>query len=286
MVIDPHAGFCSGVKRVINLAERKLENQQNLASLGELIHNRSESNRLNKKGLKITDHSILDKQADSKNQSALLIRAHGEPPTTFQKAKENGYQLIDGTCPVVHRSQKIAQEYHQKGYTILIVGKPNHPEVIGIGGYCDGNYQVLLNEKDIKDLNPDKKYFVLAQTTISEVRFQKIVKLLKNRGFKVTVKNTICGFISGRERQMREFAKELDVVIMVGGKHSSNTRVLFNICKEFNERSYWIEEAAEFNPTWVQNQDRVGITGSASTPHWLMDKVKKHVEKIFDKVCA
>lgn len=280
VLIDPRAGFCGGVKRTIEMAEEILQKQHRLLALGELIHNRSETQRLARKGLQVIDTSVLSKPSKIKG-APVLIRAHGEPPETYEQARKQGIELIDGTCPIVIRSQQIAREYYRKGYQIVIVGKPHHPEVIGIAGYCDHNVKVVLTEADLEQVETGRKTFVLAQTTISREIFRKLIDAMRKRGVDLIYKDTVCRFISGREQQVRAFASRCDVVLMVGGKHSSNTRVLFENCRQANPRSHWIEEPKEIQPSWFKADDLVGITGSASTPDWLMEQTKQYIEENF-----
>jgi 4-hydroxy-3-methylbut-2-enyl diphosphate reductase len=279
IILDPNAGFCPGVKKVIQTAEEYLEKNTTLYALGELIHNNKETERLENIGLQVIDYSFMQ---EKKNQdSTILIRAHGEPPSTFKIAKNNNISIIDGTCPIVVKSQKLANLYYQNGYQIVIIGKEKHPEVIAINGYCNNEAVIVFNESDLEKIKTKNKIFVMAQTTISEKIYNNLIYLMKEKGMDITVKNTICKYIRGRDRQIQDFAKNCNVLIMVGGKHSSNTKVLFEVCKESNPRSYWIADSKEINPIWFNKEDTVGITGSASTPDWLMIQVQSELKKIF-----
>ncbi len=281
VVIDPQAGFCPGVKRVIKMAEKSLEKERVLFGLGELIHNRVENERLKRRGFRIVDHSILEKPEQLGSSKKLLIRAHGEPPETFEKAREKGIEIIDGTCNIVTRSQQIAREHYLKGYQVVIIGKHYHPEVIGIVGHCDGQCKVVLTKKDLEQLDINVKTFVMAQTTISPSLFETLVTEMRKRRMNLTIKNTICRYVTGRNEQIRQFAKSCSKIVMVGGQNSSNTRTLYQECLEVNPQAYWIEEPAELNRNWFAEKDIVGITGSASTPQWLMEKIKEHIESWF-----
>ncbi len=281
IIIDPRAGFCPGVKRVISLAEEELSRQKKLFALGEIIHNRSETGRLERLGLQIVDHALLQEAPPRDVPVEVLIRAHGEPPQTYQLAEQTHWRIVDGTCPIVKRSQRMAEKYARQGYEVLVVGKKQHPEVVGILGFCHGRGRAVLTEDDLHELDPGKKYFVLAQTTIAETVFRNIVRRLQEKRFDIIVRDTICGFVRGRDRQVVEFARQCDAVLVVGGKHSSNTRVLYQICWENNPRTFWIEEPGEIDPTWFKESDTVGITGGASTPQWLLEEVRKRLETIF-----
>ncbi|MEJ2636408.1 MAG: 4-hydroxy-3-methylbut-2-enyl diphosphate reductase [Calditrichia bacterium] len=281
ILIDEKAGFCKGVERVIKMAERRFTAKKPVYALGELIHNHEETRRLYEKGLRVVNDSVFAHPESLGNGRQLLIRAHGEPPATFENARTAGIELIDGTCPVVARSQKLAREYHEKGYQVIIVGKEHHPEVIGIAGHCEGDCAVVLRDEDLRKIDLSRRIFVLAQTTISGTIFRQIIQKMETMGLDMTVKNTICRFISGRDRQIQEFARNCDIIIMVGGKHSSNTRVLFRVCRDNNARSFWVENAGELDRDWFSNGDVVGITGSASTPRWLMEDIGQAIEKHF-----
>lgn len=277
VVIDPKAGFCPGVKQAIHLAETYLEKNHRLFALGELIHNRIENKRLQKKGLRIVNHAIFEEEKFSDSSPELLIRAHGEPPETFSRIEASGFKLIDATCPIVRRSQKIATEYFRKGYQVVIVGKPGHPEVIGIMGYCENQARVVYEEEDLAALDKEEKTFVLAQTTISGSHFNKMLKFMRQMGMKITVKKSICRFVANRQQEAQEFARKFAVVLVAGGKNSSNTGVLFESCKQVNPNVFWVEAPEEIQQIWFREKDSVGITGGASAPCWLMKEMKRKI---------
>ncbi len=279
IIIDEKAGPCGGVKRVIRLAEEKLAAGENVVSRGEVIHNRMEITRLERLGLKTGDNDAVAVEQKPAQKQKLLIRAHGVAPEVFAEAKEKDVEVIDGTCPVVTRSQKIARKYHEKGYQVVVVGKPKHAEVIAIVGHCDNQAKVVHEEADIDNLDPDRPTFVLAQTTIDEDYFRRMTNAIESHVKTVEQRNTICAFVSNREEQLREFAAQCDVVLLVGGKNSSNTRVMYGVCTSVNLRSYWIESGADVDASWFKPEDTVGISGSASTPGWLLEQVAEDIRK-------
>jgi 4-hydroxy-3-methylbut-2-enyl diphosphate reductase len=244
-----------------------------LVSLGDIIHNEVEISRLSETGLSSTDHAGMSAVSGPKQ---VLIRAHGEPPETYRKAKELGVELIDGTCPVVTRSQDIARKHYQAGEQVVIIGKPYHPETIGIIGHCDNKALVVYERNDVKHLDPSQKVFVLAQTTVSREWFEERIEWIKEyaHNVEVQVENTLCRFVVGRDRDLETFATQVDVIIMVGGTKSSNTKALFEVCKKKNGRAHLIVTEQEINKDWFRESDTVGVTGSASTPHWLLEKVR------------
>ncbi|MFH1011876.1 MAG: 4-hydroxy-3-methylbut-2-enyl diphosphate reductase, partial [bacterium] len=279
VVVDPRAGFCGGVKRVVRIAERELgSSKRPVLSVGDVIHNEREISRLEMLGLHSTDYSILERKPD--DAPRLLIRAHGETPDIFVRAQRQGYELIDGTCPVVTRSQNIARVHHLAGEQVVIIGKPYHPETKGIVGHCDGDAIVVFEHSDVRKLNSDRKTFVLAQTTISADWFAERVAWVRERCREVLVENTICRFVLGRDRDLRRFAREVDVLILVGGTRSSNTRSLFEVCRQVNSRSHLIVDESEITQSWFRPEDVVGVSGSASTPRWQLEQVARFLEHL------
>lgn len=277
IIVDERAGFCGGVKRVIRLAEQSLEKGERIRSLGDLIHNDPEILRLKQKGLEIIDHDAL---VNPEPNSVVLIRAHGEPPSTFAKAKEQNVELIDGTCPVVTKSQKIARDAYLRGEQVIIIGKTYHAEVKGIIGHCDGEARAIMHEEDLDqfELDRDRPVFVLAQTTISPEEFHAGVEWIRNRGYRVNIHDTLCRFVTNRDKDLTEFATLCDVVLVVGGKKSSNTKYLHSVCQEINPRSYHIEDESDIVDDWFDGMESIGVTGSASTPPWMLEKIRGVLE--------
>lgn len=278
VLIDPRAGFCGGVRRVVKMAEKELQaTGQPLLSLGDVIHNEVEIGRLKELGLSSTNHDVLSNALDRPQK--VLFRAHGEPPETYERAKQLGVEIIDGTCPVVTRSQNIARTHYLNGDQVVIIGKPYHPETIGIMGHCENKAFVIYEKGDVEKLDPAHKTFILTQTTVSAEWFQERVEWVKGhcKDTEVQVENTLCRFVVGRDRDLETFAKEVDVIIMVGGTKSSNTKALFGVCKEVNERAYSVVTENEIDFSWFRPDDVIGVTGSASTPHWLLERVRNYI---------
>jgi 4-hydroxy-3-methylbut-2-enyl diphosphate reductase len=277
VTIDENAGPCGGVKRVIRLAEESLSEGVSTVSLGDVIHNADEIKRLQELGLTSGSHEVIDEAAQAQGQQRVLIRAHGEPPETFKQATEKGVELIDGTCPVVTRSQRMARQHWEAGEQIVIVGKPKHAEVIGIIGHCGGEAKVVNDPADVDHIDAARRTFVLAQTTISTEHYQSILNELDRRGIQYGTNNTICRFVTDRNDDLPAFAKQHDVILFVGGHHSSNTKVMHQVCKTVNPRSYHIDSVAEIDPEWFKDALTVGVSGSASTPEWLLTQVAEYV---------
>ncbi|MBI3873093.1 MAG: 4-hydroxy-3-methylbut-2-enyl diphosphate reductase [candidate division Zixibacteria bacterium] len=286
IIIDDKAGPCGGVKRVIRLTEQNLAAGYKTVSLGAVIHNEVEISRLRDLGMAEVDHSVLDKGGNGGEPQRVVIRAHGEAPEVFERAKERGLNVVDGTCPVVTRSQRYAQKYHEQGYQVVVVGKPKHAEVIGILGYCDNEAKVVHEEADVAELEPDRPTYVLAQTTISDEMWNSMLAAIQDRVSDVTSRNTICAFVADRENELRTFARSCDAIIFVGGKNSSNTHVMYDVCQSVNPRSYWIETAKEVEASWLDGIESVGISGSASTPQWLLEVVGEALARRFTERVA
>ncbi len=273
-VVDPLAGFCGGVKRAIDLVEKALKNGEKLAVKGELIHNRLEVERLYHLGL---EH--LDNLDEAKDRS-VLVRTHGEEGGFFQLAEELNVKYLDATCPKVMRSQKVIQAAHQAGKQIVIVGQLNHPEVIALQGHCDSRAIVVNDAKTTKPIEEDKPTLLIAQTTVAPETFSNWQQKLKAEIQELEIFDSRCSFVTRRQKELAEFARTYPAVIFVGGRHSSNSRLLHNICLEVNPNTLFIEDETELDPVWLKRFQEIGISGSASTPMWLLEKVAAAVSEL------
>ncbi len=281
--IDTKSGFCFGVVRAIGEAERALENGSNVYSLGDIVHNRLEVLRLASLGLK----SIEREELASSNWSRILIRAHGEPPRTYDQARALGIEIIDATCPVVAALQKhVKSAYAQMqevGGEVVLLGKRGHAEVVGLTGQVDDDVLVIEKIEDIEAINFKRPIYFISQTTQSIALFNSIAQLLCQRisnPDQLFLHDTICRQVSSREDHLREFVSRFDVVIFVCGKKSSNGKVLFDVCRGANSATYNIEESSEIDPAWFDGVTSVGICGATSTPSWLMESVAEAIAKI------
>lgn len=279
IIIDDSAGFCPGVQRTIQLAENLLQSHPEVYSLGWLIHNESEISRLQEKGLKLVDHRSVK---NIKIPATVLVRAHGEPPLTFEQLKKQGVEIVDGTCPIVRRSQKKIESYSRQGYQIVFVGKKNHPETVAMSGYSQQPIIVVEHISDLKDINPSQKSVVLAQTTIDADFFNSVLQELRQRGISFITENTICRYILNRDKKIKQLTRHSEVIIVVGGKNSSNTAVLYQKCKGINPDCYWIQDPDEIKKEWIEETPQVRIIGGTSTPIWILQKVKDHIQKLIN----
>ena len=281
--IDEGSGFCFGVTRAIGKAEEELCNGKKLYCLGDIVHNGKECSRLQQLGLETIDHNTYNTLHDAN----VLLRAHGEPPSTYKKAQENNIHIVDATCPVVlHLQERIRKEYqadtdHQK--QIVIFGKNGHAEVLGLVGQTEGTAIVIECPEEVDRLDMNRDICLYSQTTKSLDGFRTIVEYIQNHispdaTFKYA--DTICRQVANRMPHIREFASRHDVILFVCGKKSSNGRVLFSQCNEVNPRSYMIDTASEVDPSWLQDCSSVGICGATSTPKWLMEECKVRVQEL------
>jgi 4-hydroxy-3-methylbut-2-en-1-yl diphosphate reductase len=282
VTVDQESGFCFGVVFAIQMAESELDAGNELYCLGDIVHNNMEVVRLKKKGLKIINHEQFQNLHDCK----VLIRAHGEPPATYFTALKNNIELIDASCPVVLKLQnRVRVSFDEAGGDdgqIVVYGEIGHAEVNGLVGQTMGKAIIITGEKDLDKLDYDKPVYLFSQTTKSTQGFQQIVKLIEERirntkgeliHGQFHSNDTICRQVSKREPQLQEFVRQHDVIFFVSGKKSSNGKVLFEVCKAENNRTYFISDVDEINPDWLCDARSVGICGATSTPMWLMDKV-------------
>lgn len=282
--IDPHSGYCFGVEFAIQMAEDEMQDGQQLFCLGDIVHNAMEVERLYQKGLRTIDREQLEQLHDCK----VLIRAHGEPPETYELALKNNIELIDASCPVVLKLQnRIKHSYDKTKESdgqIVIYGKPGHAEVIGLTGQTNDEAIIITEEADLEQIDFSRPVTLYSQTTKSTKGFYHMKALIEER-IKVQGGNTelqeeqfeandsICRQVSNREPKMVIFSQGHDVILFVSGKKSSNGRALYNVCLEHNPRSYFIENEQELELKWFTQNDRVGICGATSTPRWLMEQI-------------
>lgn len=280
VIIDDNSGFCFGVVRAIGEAESALERVGDVYSLGDIVHNRVEVQRLEQLGL----HTISHEDMPRLEGRTLLIRAHGEPPRTYRMAEELGITVIDATCPVVARLQRRLREAYDKmqevGGSVVLLGKRGHAEVIGLTGQADDDVVVVENETDLNNVDFTRPIYFLSQTTQSIALFNQLAEEIKARanGVTVNIDDTICRRVAGREALLADFSRSVDVVIFVSGRKSSNGRVLYEVCRGANPRSYNVEESSEIDWSWLDGAERVGICGATSTPRWLMEQVAEAIK--------
>jgi len=279
--IDQKSGFCFGVRNAIGKAEESLNNGGLLYSLGHIVHNESEVERLQQIGLITIGHDEFFRLKDC----TVLIRAHGEPPATYEYARQNNVTLIDATCPVVlklqQRVKKAAETMSQENGQIVIFGHQGHAEVAGLVGQTNNEAIIIDHPDDYKKLDLSRPVEIFSQTTKSVDDFKKLTENIRTHSQtnRVEAHDTICRQVSNRVPHLHEFAKRYDLIVFVGGKSSSNAKVLFDVCQKQNKRSYFVSSPDELQPEWFSGIETVGVCGATSTPQWLMEKVAARIQQ-------
>lgn len=281
--IDQGSGFCFGVVTAIKKAEEELDKSGHLYCLGDIVHNSNEVERLERKGLETITHEQLKELHNVK----VLLRAHGEPPETYEIARRNNIEIIDATCPVVLQLQRrIHATYNTKqNPQIVIYGKNGHAEVNGLVGQTNGEAIVIQDENDIENIDFNRDIYLYSQTTKSLHGFQNIVgKIAEKNNNRHTFESydTICRQVANRIDKIREFASAHELIIFVSGKKSSNGKILFAECHDANPSSYLISSEEELNPEWLKGKEHIGICGATSTPMWLMNNVKERILSLIE----
>ena len=284
IIIGKTAGFCFGVSNAVNKTSKEVENNKEVYCLGELVHNNQVNKDLQDKGLKIIDNIESAKEN-------VIIRSHGAIKSIYDKAKEMKLKVVDLTCPKVLKIHDIAKEYSKKGYYIFLVGKKTHPETIATISYCGENSEIVEDIEQVKrsiikfNKSNFKKLLIIVQTTFSIEKFNIIVKFIKNeieidKNIILEIKNTICDATKARQNETEELSKNVDMMIIIGGKHSSNTNKLYDISKENCRNSILIEDACELNNEEIKKYNKIGIMAGASTPKKSIDIVVEMIKKI------
>jgi 4-hydroxy-3-methylbut-2-enyl diphosphate reductase len=287
--IDPGAGFCFGVDEVIKTAEMRLRAGDTIFGLGHMVHNAEEVRRLQELGLQTIDH----KQLSALPPGKVLFRAHGEPPETYRLAEERGVEVIDGTCPIVAKlQQKLRKAYEgmdHQNEQMVIFGKPDHPETIGLLGQVGGDALVVSTVEEVLAIDPEKKVLLFSQTTMDPESFKEVERALKEhlkrnsgkKGYKqFTSDCTICGQMKKRKPGLSAFVHRYDVMLFVSGKNSSNGRMLYEYCLSLNPVTYWISGKDEVEKQWFENCESIGISGATSTSREQLETVMEEVKKL------
>jgi 4-hydroxy-3-methylbut-2-enyl diphosphate reductase len=285
---DSHSGFCFGVRNAVEIAENALLNGEQVFSLGPIVHNDREVERLSSLGLVTIDHEGFRKLRNCK----VLIRAHGEPPETYQMARQNNIEIIEATCPIVRKLQsRIRQIWDSvkegKGQ-VVIFGKPGHAEVVGLLGQINNEGALLTKPSEAEKIDITIPVYLFSQTTMSVKDYMDLAEAIKTRMKEagidpeenLIVHKTICGQVSNREPHLKIFARKHDIVIFVSGKESSNGKMLYSVCKSVNPETYFISSPDEVDPLWFKGSESVGVCGATSTPKWLIEKTAEVIKNI------
>jgi 4-hydroxy-3-methylbut-2-en-1-yl diphosphate reductase len=284
--IDKRSGFCFGVQNAVEIAEKALRNGEKVFSLGPIVHNDKEVERLSSLGLISVDHEEFNKLKDVK----VLIRAHGEPPETYLTASLNNITIIEATCPIVKRLQKKIKETwkasKKNNGQIVIFGKPGHAEVVGLLGQTNNEGILVSGPDDLQKIDITNPVYLFAQTTMSLTDYRIFSDLVRTKMAEngvadpdklLSVNRTICGQVSNREPSLREFAKKHDIIIFVSGSKSSNGKMLYSVCRNINPDTHLVSSAEEIDLSWFTGKESVGICGATSTPKWLLDNIKNYI---------
>lgn len=275
--IAKNAGFCFGVKRAMKMAWDEVEkNDSGIYVLGPLIHNKQAVARYEQKGLKTVDE--IDVIPDYEN---MIIRSHGVPEKVYKEAKNKKLKIVDTTCPFVKKIHTVVSEYHNKGYEIIVIGDMKHPEVIGINGWCENSAIIIKAVEQMENMEFDnsKQYCVVAQTTINPDLYSNIVDKLDDKLEHIVFNDTICSATKTRQEAAKELAREVDCMIVIGGKHSSNTQKLVKVCEDLVP-TFAIETKDELDVNMLKKYKNLGVTAGASTPDWIIEEVITFIESL------
>lgn len=283
--IDSRAGFCFGVDMAIQKAEEAIENGETLYCLGEIVHNAAEVKRLENKGMV----TINREQFRQLQNATVLVRAHGEPPETYDISRQNNLKLLDATCPVVLKLQRQVAHSFRKypGSQIVFFGKPGHAEVIGLNGQVNDQAIVVNNENDLSKIDYSRPVIMYSQTTRSIKEFHRLADIIRKRLSQdhprgeqaLEVHDTICREVAHRDEEIQNFAQKYDKILFISGKNSSNGKMLYEACRQANSKTYFISRPNELQAEWFRPGDTVGITGATSTPRWMMEAAAERVSE-------
>lgn len=276
IVLAESLGFCMGVKRVVDMAYRALDKANSLpvVTLGPLIHNSQEIARLAKDGIAVADELTMPANG------TVIIRAHGVAPQAYDELKARGLKIMDGTCPYVHYSQRKAAELYREGYTVVVVGDKNHPEISGILGYINNDALVVKTVEEVQHLPQLDRIGTIAQTTISPKKYSAIIDALRQKARELKVCETICDATEENQRAIRDLSGEVDLLYVIGGRHSANSNKLVETAREKCPRTMLIETADEINPEDLRGASRIGVGAGASTPDWMIQQVVERLREI------
>jgi 4-hydroxy-3-methylbut-2-enyl diphosphate reductase len=287
--IDKQSGFCFGVQNAVEIAEKALLNRQKVFSLGPIVHNDKEVDRLSSLGLVSINHEEFRKLKNCK----VLIRAHGEPPETYKIAEENNLTIIEATCPIVKRLQSKIREtwLRTKEGTgqVVIFGKPGHAEVVGLLGQINNEGILVSGPDDFSKIDISKPVYLFSQTTMSVKEYSNLSDILRIKmeekgifepGKSLVINKTICGQVSNREPHLKTFAKKHDTIVFVSGRESSNGKMLYSVCKNVNPDTHFVSSPDEIVKSWFAGKNSVGICGATSTPKWLIENIRDIISNI------
>lgn len=276
VVLAKSSGFCFGVKRAVDRVYEQLAENKKIYTYGPIVHNDDVVADLEEKGVKVLN---TKEELTELTEGSVVIRAHGVPKEIYEIMKQKNIECIDATCPFVKRIHKIVEKESAEGRRIIVIGNAKHPEVEGIRGWCKTPATVIESREEALQFNgsKDDKYCVVSQTTFNYKKFQELVEIFQKKGYDIIVANTICSATEERQKEASELAAKADVMIVIGGTHSSNTRKLYELCKSECENTYYIQTLADLQLELPNSVELVGITAGASTPNKIIEEVQNYV---------
>ena len=280
VVLAKSAGFCFGVKRAVNMVYEEIEKSEEntpIYTYGPIIHNDEVVKDFASKGV-----TLVKELSELANlpKGKIIVRSHGISRAEYEEMEQYGFTVVDATCPFVRKIHKIVDEHSKQGEYIIIIGNPAHPEVCGISGWVNGDAVSIIESKDEAEkfaLLEDKNICIVSQTTFNYNKFQDLVEIVSKKGYNISVLNTICNATEERQTEARQIAKEVEAMIVIGDKHSSNTQKLFEICNTECEKTYYIQTSKDMDYGLLKSINNVGITAGASTPNNIIEEVSKNV---------
>ena len=282
VILAKSAGFCFGVKRAVETVYREAEKkEQPIYTYGPIIHNEEVVSDLEKKGVTVI-HSV--NELDEQPKGTVIIRSHGVEKAIYDQIRQRGFEIVDATCPFVLKIHRLVEQYSKEDYHIVIIGNESHPEVEGIKGWSDASKTTVIGTRqEAENFSPaaEKKVCIVSQTTFNYNKFQELVEIMTKKGYDITVLNTICNATEERQTEAEQIAREADAMIVIGGRASSNTQKLFEICKKECENTYYIQTMKDLDLSRLKSTDNVGITAGASTPNNIIEEVQKNVRNEF-----
>ncbi len=274
IVVSKNTGFCFGVKRAYELSLKTLEEDKECQMLGNLVHNEKVVNELKEKGLQ-----FISSLEDIK-EGTVIVRAHGVSDDVFRQLKEKGVKIVDATCPLVRKAQNFAKELENQGRKVIIIGEKDHAEVKAINGAIDNRGVVINSKEEVGEVENSGPVGVVIQTTQDSQRVEEFLQLIKERFSDVKVCDSLCGAVSERQKEVREIANKVDIILVVGSKTSANTQSLVNIIYEKGGVVYGVEDEKDIDSNWFKKESKVGLISGTSAPEWLVEKVKNKLEEI------
>ena len=276
VVLAKSSGFCFGVKRAVDRVYEQLAENKKIYTYGPIVHNDDVVADLEEKGVKVLN---TKEELTELTEGSVVIRAHGVPKEIYEIMEQKNIECIDATCPFVKRINKIVEKESAEGRRIIVIGNAKHPEVEGIRGWCKTPATVIESREEALQFNgsKDDKYCVVSQTTFNYKKFQELVEIFQKKGYDIIVANTICSATEERQKEASELAAKADVMIVIGGTHSSNTRKLYELCKSECENTYYIQTLADLQLELPNSVELVGITAGASTPNKIIEEVQNYV---------